>query len=114
MIAVLDYNMGNLLSVTKALETAGATVRVVDNPAEAAEFNAVILPGVGNFGEGMENLRSSGMDQVVSANRAAIAIAQIQHHIHIRLAHFHTRGKSNSTTMCCLNAAEIHIRGSSR
>lgn len=71
MIAVLDYNMGNLLSVTKALETAGATVRVVDNPAEAAEFNAVILPGVGNFGEGMENLRSSGMDQVVLHHAAA-------------------------------------------
>ncbi|MEG1980305.1 MAG: imidazole glycerol phosphate synthase subunit HisH [Victivallaceae bacterium] len=71
MIAVLDYSMGNLLSVTKALETAGAEVRIVDNPVDAAKFNAVILPGVGNFGEGMENLRSSGMDKVVLQHAAA-------------------------------------------
>jgi len=65
MIALIDYNMGNLLSVSKALEYVGGDVRVVDTPADVAKADAVILPGVGNFGDGMEHLRARGFEQPV-------------------------------------------------
>ena len=58
MIALVDYGMGNLLSVSKALEAAGGTIEITDNPSTIARADALILPGVGNFGDGMEHLRS--------------------------------------------------------
>ena len=62
-IALIDYNMGNLGSVHKALETAGGDVRVITSPAELRGYRGCLLPGVGNFGDGMENLRTSGFDR---------------------------------------------------
>lgn len=64
-VALLDYNMGNLGSVRKALEFAGADVELVESAAELAKFGCCILPGVGNFGDGMENLRSRGFDRAI-------------------------------------------------
>ena len=62
-IALIDYNMGNLGSVAKALDFLGAKCEVVSNPAELGGFGGCILPGVGNFGDGMEALRSRGFDR---------------------------------------------------
>lgn len=50
--------MGNLLSVGKALEHVGADLRIVRTPAEAQYMDALVLPGVGNFGDGMKHLRN--------------------------------------------------------
>lgn len=61
MIALVDYGMGNLLSVSKALEAAGGTIETIDNPSAIAKADALILPGVGNFGDGMEHLRTRGL-----------------------------------------------------
>ena len=57
MIAVVDYGMGNLSSVRKACEFLGARVRVTSDPKQVAKAGAVILPGVGAFGEAMAELR---------------------------------------------------------
>ncbi|MFA6716579.1 MAG: imidazole glycerol phosphate synthase subunit HisH [Victivallales bacterium] len=65
MIAIIDYNMGNLLSVSKALEAVGGNIRLVDKAAELEKFDSIILPGVGHFGDGMENLRSRGFEKPV-------------------------------------------------
>ncbi|MFA6102425.1 MAG: imidazole glycerol phosphate synthase subunit HisH [Victivallaceae bacterium] len=65
MIALIDYNMGNLLSVSKALEYIGGDIRIIDTPADIAKADSVILPGVGNFGDGMEHLRARGFEQPV-------------------------------------------------
>ena len=65
LVAVLDYDMSNLRSATKALEHEGARVRVVRAPAEAAGADAVVLPGVGHFGEAMRRIRIAGLDTVV-------------------------------------------------
>ncbi|MFB6146516.1 MAG: imidazole glycerol phosphate synthase subunit HisH [Halobacteriaceae archaeon] len=54
-VVVVDYGLGNLRSVTRGLERAGATVTVTDDPAALAEADGVVLPGVGAFSEGMEN-----------------------------------------------------------
>lgn len=64
-IALIDYGMGNLRSVSKALEKAGGAVRIVDRPEQTEGCAGVILPGVGNFGDGMRNLRERRFVEVV-------------------------------------------------
>ena len=64
-VAVLDYEMSNLLSATKALERLGADVVVVGAPADVSAFDAVLLPGVGHFGEAMRRIRAHGLDATV-------------------------------------------------
>jgi glutamine amidotransferase len=61
MIAIVDYGVGNLVSVANAFEAAGAEVNVTAEPAELARARAVVLPGVGAFGDGMQNLRQHGL-----------------------------------------------------
>ncbi len=58
--AMIDYGMGNLLSVSKALTAVGADIRIVSNPEDAAGAACLVLPGVGNFGDGMQHLKDSG------------------------------------------------------
>ncbi len=60
MIAIVDYGMGNLRSVQKAFEKVGAEARVVDDPRELAGAAGIVLPGVGAFGQAMDNLTASG------------------------------------------------------
>jgi len=54
-VAVLDYGLGNLRSVTRGLERAGASVTVTDDLAALGRADGVVLPGVGAFREGVEN-----------------------------------------------------------
>jgi glutamine amidotransferase len=56
MIALVDYGMGNLRSVEKALTRVGGDVRIVSSPAEVLAADALVLPGVGAFGDCMKNL----------------------------------------------------------
>lgn len=56
MIAIVDYGMGNLRSVSKAFETQGYTAIVTSSPKEIKNANGLVLPGVGAFGECMANL----------------------------------------------------------
>jgi glutamine amidotransferase len=65
MIALLDYGIGNLRSVQKALEHAGATVILTSDPETALLAEKVVLPGVGAFGDGMRGLRERGLDAAV-------------------------------------------------
>ena len=64
-VAVLDYEMSNLRSATKALELLGADVTVVRAPEAVAGADAVVLPGVGNFGEAMRRIRLHRLDLAV-------------------------------------------------
>ncbi len=54
-VVVVDYGLGNLRSVTRGLERANAGVTITDDPAEFADADGIVLPGVGAFREGMEN-----------------------------------------------------------
>ncbi len=60
MITIVDYGMGNLRSVHKAFEKVGAEARVVHDPRELAGAAGIVLPGVGAFGQAMENLSATG------------------------------------------------------
>ncbi|WP_342480917.1 imidazole glycerol phosphate synthase subunit HisH [Paenibacillus sp. FSL L8-0340] len=64
-IAIVDYGMGNLHSVSKAVERLGYESLVTGDAGEILAASSVILPGVGAFGDAMEQLRSSGLDLVV-------------------------------------------------
>jgi imidazole glycerol-phosphate synthase subunit HisH len=64
-IAVLDYGIGNLRSAEKALLRCGADARLTADPLEAAQAQAVVLPGVGAFGACMGALRAAGLEPVV-------------------------------------------------
>lgn len=56
-VAVVDYGLGNLRSVSRGLERAGATVRVTSAPDDIRAADRIVLPGVGAFHEGMAQLR---------------------------------------------------------
>ena len=60
MIALIDYDMGNLFSVTRAFEFCGEKPVIVSRPEELRKFDAAVLPGVGNFGDGMAHLEKYG------------------------------------------------------
>ena len=61
MIALIDYGSGNIRSVSKALQREGAEVRLVDSPSGLAEADAVVLPGVGAFGDCVRNIKSRNL-----------------------------------------------------
>ncbi len=64
-IAVLDYGMGNLHSVARAVARVGGSPLVTADPAEAGSAEALIVPGVGAFGACVRALRDGGFDAVV-------------------------------------------------
>ncbi len=65
MIVVIDYDLGNLRSVAKALESVGGKVEVSSSPEKIARAQALVLPGVGAFYRGMENLKKLGLLPVI-------------------------------------------------
>jgi glutamine amidotransferase len=70
-IAILDYGVGNLRSVEKALEHVGATATISDDPAEVRAADGLILPGVGAFPRAMERIRERGLDELICERRDA-------------------------------------------
>jgi glutamine amidotransferase len=67
VIAILDYGMGNLRSVAKAVERVGGRPEIVSSPAEAMGADALVVPGVGAFGACMAGLRATGLDGAIAA-----------------------------------------------
>jgi glutamine amidotransferase len=65
MIAVINYGLGNLHSVQKAIAFVGGTPEVTDDPETILQANKVVLPGVGAFADGMKGLASRKLDSVV-------------------------------------------------
>jgi glutamine amidotransferase len=64
-IAVIDYGCGNIKSVINALHYCNAQGCVIDSPSQIADFNGVILPGVGAFGPAIDFLKSKGFDKAI-------------------------------------------------
>lgn len=71
MIAIIDYGMGNLHSVSKAVERLGREAVVTSSPEEILAADGAILPGVGAFGDAMSNLRETGLDAVTKRYAAS-------------------------------------------
>jgi glutamine amidotransferase len=66
-ITVIDYGLGNLLSVQRAFEYCGATVVMTSNPDCVANARRLVLPGVGAFGDAMEALNGLGLAAAILA-----------------------------------------------
>ena len=64
-IAILDYGMGNLRSVEKALERTGAQPVVTEDHARVREADGIVLPGVGAFPKAMDNIRELRLDTLI-------------------------------------------------
>ncbi|MDO5702685.1 MAG: imidazole glycerol phosphate synthase subunit HisH [Lachnospiraceae bacterium] len=65
MIAIVDYDAGNVRSVEKAFAKLGRKTVISRDPSEILKADHVVLPGVGNFGDAMTNLKKYGMDSVI-------------------------------------------------
>ncbi len=65
MVAIIDYDAGNVKSVEKAFLKLGQAVKITRDRDEILSADYVVLPGVGNFGDAMGNLRRYGMDDVI-------------------------------------------------
>ncbi len=70
-VLVLDYGMGNLRSVEKALEHVGARAAIGADPDEVRAADGLILPGVGAFPRAMERIRATGLDALIAERAAA-------------------------------------------
>ena len=71
MIGLIDYNMGNLRSVTNAFEKLGVTVEIVKDADTVSKFDKIILPGVGAFKDAMGCLKERNLDEAVRAFAAS-------------------------------------------
>ncbi|MGB3961620.1 MAG: imidazole glycerol phosphate synthase subunit HisH [Sulfurimonas sp.] len=65
MIAIVDYNMGNLASVKNAFAKLGKETVVESDPAKFKEYDKLILPGVGAFGDAMQHLHERNMVEAI-------------------------------------------------
>ena len=70
-VAVLDYGAGNLRSAQRALERAGAEVTVTDDAARARDADAIVVPGVGHYGQCVRQFVAAGLKDLVTEWAAA-------------------------------------------
>lgn len=73
MIAIVDYGLCNLDSITRAIEECGGDAFTTDSPDDIATADKIIVPGVGSFNKAMENLTGAGNDEAIR-NRAAAGV----------------------------------------
>ena len=71
MLALIDYGVGNLFSVAKALEFVGGDVKLTCTADDIERADKIILPGVGAFGDCMKNLTATGLIPTIKAQIAA-------------------------------------------
>lgn len=67
MPAIIDYNMGNLASVRNAFAKLGTEATIVRDPDKLANFDKIVLPGVGAYADAVAHLRETGMDEALKA-----------------------------------------------
>lgn len=67
MIAVVDYGVNNVKSVVRAFAAGGHTAVLTTDPTEVARAERVLVPGVGHFGQAMQNLAAAGLDEAICA-----------------------------------------------
>jgi glutamine amidotransferase len=72
MIAIIDYEAGNICSVENALQRLGASYELTSSPEVIRQADKVILPGVGNALKAMESLRASGLADVIPTLRQPV------------------------------------------
>lgn len=70
MIAIIDYGVGNLFSLSRSLEAIGAEAVITRDPDTIQSAERIILPGVGAFGDAMDKLKENGMNELIRQQTA--------------------------------------------
>ena len=65
MIAIIDYGVGNLFSLSSSLKAVGADTVITGDPDKIKKADKLILPGVGAFGDAMNKLKADGLDRLI-------------------------------------------------
>lgn len=102
MIAIIDYNTGNLRSVENALERLGYEYILTADPDVIRSADKVILPGVGNAAKAMENLEATGLIPVIKALRKPVLGICVGMQIMCR--------DSEEGNVGCLGIFDCHVR----
>lgn len=108
MIAIIDYDAGNIRSVTNALERLGADIRLTADPAEILAADKVILPGVGNDAQAMKNLRERELCDVIRSIRKPVLGICVGMQILCRDSEENLEGENTLTE--CLGVFDSHVR----
>lgn len=97
MIGIVDYGMGNLLSVKNAFDYLGADVKICEKPSELEDVDKIILPGVGAFPDSMKNITGQGfydaLNRLVLGNKKPILGVCLGMQIMAKIGH--EMGKTN-------------------
>ncbi|MBQ7963053.1 MAG: imidazole glycerol phosphate synthase subunit HisH [Alistipes sp.] len=102
MIAIVDYKMGNLRSVENALKRLGAEFCVTADPAVIRSADRVLLPGVGNAAEAMQNLRDASLADVIRSLRRPVLGICVGMQVMCR--------HSEEGDVDCLNIFDSHVK----
>ena len=102
MIAIVDYKMGNLRSVENALKRLGAEFCVTADPKVIRSADRVLLPGVGNAAEAMQNLREAGLVNVIRSLRRPVLGICVGMQVMCR--------HSEEGDVDCLNIFDSHVK----
>ena len=102
MIAIVDYKMGNLRSVENALKRLGAEFCVTADPAVSRSADRVLLPGVGNAAEAMQNLRDASLVDVIRSLRRPVLGICVGMQVMCR--------HSEEGDVDCLNIFDSHVK----
>ena len=70
MIAIIDYGVGNLFSLSSSLKAVGADAVITGESDQIRKADKLILPGVGAFGDAMEKLKADGLDRLIKEEAA--------------------------------------------
>ena len=77
IISIIDYGIGNILSISRAVEFNGYKARYVDRPEDIFYSDSVILPGVGAFKKGMEKIKKNFYDPIIEISKKGTPILGI-------------------------------------
>ncbi len=102
MIAIIDYKMGNLRSVENALQRLGADFQVTSDAAVIRRADRVLLPGVGNCGKAMENLKESNLIPVIKDLRRPVLGICVGMQVMCR--------DSEEGNVACIGLFDAHVR----
>ena len=102
MIAIVDYKMGNLRSVENALKRLGAEFCVTADPAVIRSADRVLLPGVGNAAEAMQNLRDADLVDIIRSLRRPVLGICVGMQVMCR--------HSEEGDVDCLNIFDSHVK----
>jgi glutamine amidotransferase len=108
MLAVVDYDAGNLRSVVRAIEHAGGAPAVTADPRDLARARAIVLPGVGSAQQAMERLAHLGMDEaLVGAASRGVPLLGVCLGLQVLLGHSDEGGTEGTP---CLNVVPGTVR----